>query len=166
MFNKLKNLFSKKPVKETLIEEKKKLSYKEKVEKGRRYELQVIEYFEMNGYSIEHRGATKKKKDKGIDILAKRENIYYLIQCKNYAPTTKIKHNLIKEFNSNCLDFINSNKNKLNRENTKFVFAIAHRESLEKCAIHYLKDTNNKCEFMEIKYIEELIEEAEKTHLI
>lgn len=133
---------------------KKKLSLKEKVAKGRKYELQVVKYFEMNGYSIEHRGASKGKIDKGIDILAKKDNIYYLVQCKNYAPTTKIKHTLIKEFNSNCLDFLNAHTKKLNRDNTKFIFAIANIESLEKSAIYYLQDKNNKCEFMEIKYKE------------
>lgn len=157
MIELIKKLLKKEKNQESLQEEtsqKKSLSVKDRIEKGKKYELQVVEYFEMNGYEVEHRGATKKKKDKGIDILAKRENIYYLIQCKNFAPTTKIKHKLIKEFNSNCLDFINANQIKLTRENTKFIFAISNRESLEKCAVHYLKDVNNKCEFMEIKYTE------------
>lgn len=130
-----------------------KLTYKEKIEKGKNFELQVVEHFEINGYEVEHRGKLKGRKDKGIDIPAKKDNTYYLIQCKNYAETTKIKHSIIKEFNSNCLDFLNQNDKKLNKENTKFLFILSNRKSLKKCAIHYLKDNNNKCEFQEVGFV-------------
>jgi hypothetical protein len=134
------------------FESKIKKENESNIQKGKNFEWQIYNHFNNLGYQVENRSAKYKKYDAGIDILAKKEDIYYLIQCKNFSPTTKIKHKLIKEFNSNCIDFINKNSNKLNNENTKFLFIISNYESLEKCALHYINDNNNKCEYMEIKY--------------
>mgnify|MGYP001236551550 CR=1 FL=1 len=134
-------------------DEKKKIE-KNRYQKGKEFEWQVCHNFKKLNFEVDNRSARLGRNDKGIDILAKKDNVYTLIQCKNFATTTKIKHKLIKEFNSNCIDFINKNKSILNEQNTRFLFIISNYESLQKCALYYLNDNNNKCEYMEIKYIE------------
>ncbi len=136
------------------IEQKKKTE-KSRIQRGKEFEWQIYNHYNNLGYQVENRSAKYKKLDGGIDILAKKGNLYTLIQCKNFAPTTKIKHNLVKEFHANCIDFINKNSKKLNDENTKFLLVISNYESLEISALHYLNDKINKCEYLEIKYIEE-----------
>lgn len=136
-------------------DKKTKMSYQEKVERGMSFEKQVAKYFEDLDYKVDHRGLKYKKVDKGIDILAKKEDTYILIQCKNYAATTRIKHNLVKEFNSNCFDFITKNSEKLNIKNTRFLLIVSNESSLQSCAINYIKDDGNKCECREIKYMEQ-----------
>lgn len=132
--------------------QKAKNTYFENVTKGKKFEEQIVRYFEKLKYEVDHRGKRLGIKDKGIDILAKYDEKYFLIQCKNYAPNNKIKHNTIKEFNSNCLDFINSSSGKLNNDNTKFIFICSHKESLDKSALYYFEDSNNKCEFQIMEY--------------
>ena len=56
--------------------------------KGKLYEEQIAKHYKDNGYLVDERGKRKKFKDKGIDLLVKKDDSYTLIQCKNYAPTT------------------------------------------------------------------------------
>ncbi len=126
---------------------------KENKEKGKQYESFLSNHFNNLGYEVDERGKRKGKKDKGIDLLLKKDNIYTLVQCKNYAQTTKINHSKIKEFNSNCLTFIEINENILNKNNTKFLFIIPNKQSLKNCALKYFEDDTNKCQYEIIEVI-------------
>jgi restriction system protein len=97
---------------------------------------------------VDEKGKNESKKDGGIDLLIKKDNIYGLIQCKNYAPTTKLSQKLLRMFYGDCNIFIE--KYNLNKENTKFIFIISNKESLTRSANQYLNEYNNfKCEVIE-----------------
>ncbi len=88
----------------------KKLTYKEKLEKGRKFERFIGKRLEKKGYKVNYNGEIKGKKDDGIDLVAYMENITLLVQCKNWkANGRKIKHNNIKEFLGNCEIYLSKN---------------------------------------------------------
>jgi HJR/Mrr/RecB family endonuclease len=132
--------------KEKYNKEKRKKQYFENVQKGQEYELKVVEHYKQLGFNIDHRGKRLGRRDGGIDILAAKDNKYLLIQCKNYQNEGSIDHKLIKEFNSNCHDFINNNK-QLSLENTEFKFVVPSRKVFKSNAIQYFRNFQNKCRY-------------------
>ena len=127
-----------------------KISYKEKVQKGKDYEEFLANYFSDLGFQVDERGKRKGKEDKGIDLLIKKGGIYTLVQCKNFAPTTTINHSMIKEFNSNCLTFVDINN--LDKEKVEFKFIVPYKKSFKNCAIKYFQENSNKCRYEIVKY--------------
>ena len=113
--------------------------------KGIKYEEKVAKYFRKLGYDVDERGKRLGKKDGGIDLIASNQKETFLIQCKNYKPTTKINHIKVKEFHSNCLTFLN--KTFLPSKTITFKMIFPHEESLKKCAIHVFEDTSNNCTY-------------------
>lgn len=85
-------------------EKRKKSNY----QKGKEYEEQIGKYYENIGYHVIYHGIEKGKKDKGIDLIATRENKTLLIQCKNWENSI-VKQKDIKEFIGNCSLFLEHN---------------------------------------------------------
>ena len=144
-----KNKYSKKVYTD---EEKKQyiLRKKEAINKGKLYEEQIANYYKNAGYLVDERGKRKGKKDNGIDLLVKKDDIYTLIQCKNYAPTSIIPQKTLRAFYGDCVAFIE--KNNLPK-NTNFKLIISNKESLSNNAIKYIEEYGNfECKI--IKYIE------------
>lgn len=87
--------------------------------KGIMYELKIHLLYEDNNYKVFPNGLIKKYKDKGIDLIAKKNNEIILIQCKNYKYPPKM--NLITKFMNDCENFIKENqelcKNKIIHKN-------------------------------------------------
>lgn len=104
----------KKEFKQYSIEEKK--AYAEKMknlkEKGKEYEELVAGYYKLDGYDIYLNGIKKGKKDKGIDIVCKKDNEVILIQCKNWKENSKYKinHEKLKAFVGSCTEYVNEHK--------------------------------------------------------
>jgi len=69
-------------------------------ELGARYERQIGYIYEQQGDRVEYNGIYYGKKDKGIDLIIKKKNVHYVIQCKNYSSTHEIHLNTIDQFNS------------------------------------------------------------------
>ena len=144
-----KNKYSKKVYTD---EEKKQylLRKKEAIKKGKLYEEQVAQHYISAGYLVDERGKRKGKKDNGIDLLVKKDDIYTLIQCKNYAPTSIIQQKILRAFYGDCVAFIE--KNNLPK-NTNFKLIISNKESLSNNTIKYIEEYGNfECKI--IKYIE------------
>lgn len=124
--------------------------YYENIKKGKDFEKKVEEYFKDQNYLVENRASKYGKKDNGIDLIAKKDGIYYLIQCKNYDTVNGIRQKTISKFNGDCWDIIN-NSNKLTNKNTKFLFIISNKESLHYGALKYFEENRNKCEYLVYK---------------
>ena len=91
----------------------KKLTYQEKIEKGKKFERFIGQRLEKKGYKVNYNGEVKGKKDDGIDLIAYMANITLLVQCKNWkADGRKIKHNHLKEFLGNCEIYLGKNNQK------------------------------------------------------
>ena len=93
------------------IRQKPKISYKEKVKKGKVYEKFISKHYRSLGYHVIEHGKIMGKKDQGIDIIAQKRDETILIQCKNFHKNTtwKIKQKDIKAFRMDCIDFIGEN---------------------------------------------------------
>ena len=126
---------------------KRKMTNQEKKDKGDRYEIFLEQYFLELGYKVDPRGQRLGKKDGGIDLIIKKDNIYTLIQCKNNAPTTPVSQRTARMFNGDCMQFIKNNSKKFNEQNTKFLFIIPYEQSLNKVTKEYFLDNNNKCKY-------------------
>ncbi|MDD2508489.1 MAG: restriction endonuclease [Aliarcobacter skirrowii] len=113
---------------------------KELREKGKEYEEFVAGYFKIDGYEIELHGIKNGVKDKGIDIICKKDNELILIQCKNWRADTKYKinHEKLKAFVGSCTEYINQNR--LFDKNIKLKF-VTSNYILDKSAEMFLKES-------------------------
>ena len=123
-------------------------------EKGAIYEEYICEYFFKLGYQVEPRGKKKGLNDKGVDIVIKKDNIYTLIQCKNYAPTSPISEKILTNIYGQLTAFIEHNPNKLNKNNTRLFLIASNKESLNAKSLKFLNDTKNRLEYQIIEYKE------------
>jgi len=109
--------------------------------KGKLYEEQIAKYYKDLGYEVDERGKRKGIKDKGIDLLIKKDDVYSLIQCKNYAPTTKVTEKPLRTFYGDCMAFVD--KNNLCSDSTNFIFIISNEKSISKTAKSYINENKN-----------------------
>ena len=129
-------------------EEKKAWGAKQKelkdglIEKGSNYELFVAEHYRSKGYDVLEHGKEYGKLDKGIDLIAKKENEIIIIQCKNWKAGGKftVDHAIVKEFIGNVATFLD--KNAIYKDYiVKKIFAVSERV-LDKSAMEFI--TANK----------------------
>ncbi len=117
----------------------KKLTYKERIEKGKKFEIFIGKRLEKKGYKVDYNGERKGKKDDGIDLVAYMRNITLLVQCKNWkADGRKIKHNHLKEFLGNCEVYIE--KNNQNKENKIVKVFCTSNYILDKSAEKFIEE--------------------------
>lgn len=71
------------------------------------YEEYIGHLLENDGYSLEYNGIEKRRKDEGIDLIATKDNITLLIQCKCWKKTTVISKSSINSIKGkskyNCI---------------------------------------------------------------
>ena len=139
--------------------EQNRKKYFENVKKGKDYEEYLERYFNEKGYLVDNRSKRKGRKDNGIDFFLKKDNIYTLVQCKNFAPTTIIKQDMIRKFNGDCLNFVINNN--LENDKVKFKFVVPSKKSLHNGAIYYFRDESNKCRYEIIEFEKENITPGE-----
>jgi len=132
----------------SLQKNKQKLTYKQKIEKGDLFEKLVSEYYINKGYTIKKNG-TKRFKDEGIDIIAKKENKTLLIQCKDWA-TWKYSEKQFKQFLGSCQAY--SKKYNLIEKETKNIFVISKNNITKQGMVFTIE---NK-ELFEVKIIPNL----------
>lgn len=129
-------------------EEKKAWGAKQKelkdglIEKGSNYELFVADHYRSKGYDVLEHGKEYGKLDKGIDLIAKKENEIIIIQCKNWKAGGKftVDHAIVKEFIGNVATFLD--KNAIYKDYiVKKIFAVSERV-LDKSAMEFI--TANK----------------------
>lgn len=120
----------------------------EKIQKGRRYEVQIGNYFSDLGYFIERTGLYMGKRDGGIDIICNNKNKYeiLLIQCKNWVNPPKQKD--LKVFLYDCRNFVESRNLQGDINHIRFLF-ITSCPQMDKGAEHFIKE-NPKLEYIQI----------------
>lgn len=77
--------------------------------KGRLYEYKIKCYLENQGFKVYPNGYINGKKDKGIDLIAYKDNDIHLIQCKCYRYPPK--QDLIRKFYGDCKFYEDKNPN-------------------------------------------------------
>lgn len=69
-------------------------------EVGLRYEQYIGYLAEKQGFEVVYHGATKGKKDGGIDLIAKKDGKTIIVQCKNIREKNKIHENVVNQLNT------------------------------------------------------------------
>jgi len=85
------------------------MSYKDRKEKGDKYEEYICELYKKENYIVEPHGKKKGVHDLGIDIIAKKGRKIIFIQCKDWDINNKYKitHKDIQYTRMNARDYIN-----------------------------------------------------------
>ncbi len=122
---------------------------KENENKGKDFELYVGKEYETLGYAVNYNGIERKRKDEGIDLIAKNHQEILLIQCKNWKNKL-ITHKDLKEFIGNCMVYKEKylkNENK----NIKNIY-VTSNDILDKSAKYFINENKNIIKYEIINY--------------
>jgi len=128
--------------------QKKKTTYAERQKKGEEYEKYIADFFKEQNYTISNHGIDNKKKDGGIDVIAKKDKTILFIQCKNWNAKNKnrITHVDIKKTRTEINDYIE--KNPLYKNYKIKTYYITSEDILDKSAKLYIKEHKEKIEHL------------------
>ncbi len=138
--------------KEEIIKPK-KMTTKEKKEKGDKYEEFIAIHYKTQGYTIAEHGKDNGVKDGGIDIIAKKGKEMLFIQCKNWDinGSKKIEAKDIKYTRQDASDYIE--KNPVYEMYKHKVIYIMAENVLHRSAYYYIQEHHEKVEFKIIPMI-------------
>ncbi|MDA3053118.1 restriction endonuclease [Campylobacter sp. JMF_01 NE2] len=126
-----------------------KTTYKQKIQKGKEYEYQIMQFYKNKNYTVYPKGYIEKKQDEGIDIIAYKENEILLIQCKNWTNAPKQKE--IKVFITDCEVYLNKNKETIKNKTIRKIFVTSY-EKID-YGVKLFLDKFNKENQIKIEYI-------------
>ena len=148
-----KNLLHDKAIREQIIKHTKeiektevvKTTYKEKIEKGKEYEVFVSGHYKDRGYFVYENGLLNGRKDGGIDLIAVKDTELIFIQCKNWNENTKykIEHKDIKVFEMDVNNYLEKNPMFQSDKYLKKLKYIISGNFIHKSAIKYIEEKNN-----------------------
>jgi hypothetical protein len=72
---------------------------------GRDYELCCGQYFENKGYHVVYFGTEMRLNDMGRDLIATKDNIVYIIQCKYWSQTRLIHEKHIAQLYGSMVEY-------------------------------------------------------------
>jgi len=139
-------------VQEHELYQTKKLSEKEKKEKGDMYETYVANFFREQGYYVWEHGKEKGVKDSSIDLLVKKERCIYFVQCKHWE-SWKIDHKEVKATRTDIRDYIQNNseiKFIIKDYKTKILY-VTSKYCLTAGAKKYIEENENILEYQVVK---------------
>lgn len=123
--------------------------------KGKAYEKYIANFFRKQGFYVWEHGLEKGRKDKSIDLMIKRENYFYFVQCKNWE-NWKIDHKEIKATKTDVIEFLENKpefKKLIDGYKTKILY-ITSKECLNAAAKKYIEERKEEIEYQVIKIIE------------
>lgn len=81
-------------------------------EAGILYERYVGYMYEKDGWKVQYIGATQKLEDMGRDLLAEKDGIVHVIQCKRWRTDKLIRENVVFQTYGTAILYKIQNKNK------------------------------------------------------
>ncbi|MCW8895184.1 MAG: restriction endonuclease [Sulfurimonas sp.] len=125
-----------------------KMTNKEKKEKGDNYEEYIANFFKKNGYYVWEHGKEKGVKDNSIDLLIKKENYIYFVQCKNWEKW-KINHKEVKATRTDIREYLQKNKEFFNiiKSYEQKILYVTSKECLTAGAYKYIEENNEILEY-------------------
>ena len=63
---------------------------KTKWQVGRDYEMYIGQQFENQGFDVKYTGIVKNLEDMGRDLICKKKDVTYIVQCKNWSQEKEI----------------------------------------------------------------------------
>jgi len=125
----------------------KKMTLKEKKDKGDKYEEYIANYFREQGYYVWEHGKEKGVEDSNIDLFVKKEKNIYFVQCKDWE-TWKLDHNKVKATRMDVNDYLDNNpmlKEMINDFDWKVLY-VTSKKCLTKGAYTYIEKNNDLVE--------------------
>lgn len=118
------------------------------IKKGQEYEYKIKCYFDSLGYNVYPNGYINGKKDKGIDLIAYKNNEVHLIQCKCYKNPPK--QDLLRMFLGDCEIYIKNNQSKL-KNKTIYKDFITSCKNKDYGVIKFLEENKNIIDYLIIE---------------
>ncbi len=137
--------------KNTYTEDRKKDIYQDNVEKGKNYEEYIANYFRENGYYVWEHGKEKGMKDSSIDLIIKRENYIYFVQCKNWEKW-KIDHKEVKATRTDVREYLKDNGEFYNlvKNYKQKILYVTSKDCLTAGAYTYIEENKEILEYQVI----------------
>ncbi|MGA1939441.1 restriction endonuclease [Arcobacter sp. YIC-310] len=107
---------------------------------GNDYEEFISNKYKSAEYKVELRGIKESFNDGGLDLIAKKNNIIVLVQCKNWKMSNSYKVNQkdLRAFVGDCFLYL-KDKN-LEGKKVSYHFIVSHDNILTKSAEIFLKE--------------------------
>ena len=126
-----------------------------KKEKGDMYETYVANFFKKQGYYVWEHGKEKGVHDSSIDLLVKKENYIYFVQCKNWEKW-KITHKEVKATRTDVREYLKKEKMlwELIKGYDSKILYVTPTACLARSAYTYIQENSNIVEYQVIPIIE------------
>ncbi len=144
-------------------ETKKRTTYAEKKAKGDEYEKYIAEHFRKQDYYVWEHGKEKGVKDSSIDLIIKKEENIYFVQCKNWE-NWKINHKEIKATRTDVREYLKKENflwNLIKNYKSKILY-VTPKECLSKSAYTYIQENNDIVEYQVIPIINETFNNSQR----
>jgi Holliday junction resolvase-like predicted endonuclease len=122
-----------------------------KKEKGNEYENYVANFFREQGYYVWEHGKEKGVQDSSIDLIVKRDENIYFIQCKNWEKW-KIDHKEVKATRTDVRDYLKNNESFYNiiKNYKQKILYVTSKECLTTGAYKYIEENKDILEYQVI----------------
>lgn len=134
-------------------EQKRKYAIKKKnnKEKGDRYEKFVASFFREQGYYVWEHGKDKGVKDDGVDLLVKKNEYIYFVQCKDWE-NWKIDHNTIQAIQTKVRNLLEKEEGlrKLTNGYKQKILYVSSKKCLTAGAYKYIEENSEILEYQVI----------------
>lgn len=119
-----------------------------KKEKGDKYEEHVANFFREQGYYVWEHGKEKGVQDSSIDLIIKRDEYIYFVQCKNWEKW-KINHKEVKATRTDVRDYLKNNESFYNmiKNYKQKVLYVTSKECLTAGAYKYIEENSDILEY-------------------
>lgn len=115
--------------------------------KGDAYEIYLIDHFKSQGYIVVEHGLLHGKKDRGIDIILRKDNENFFIQAKSWKNGGRqIDHTMIKAFIGDVAFYIEDNP-AFGVANIKRYYITAN-DVLDSSAKNFIREHKDKVEHL------------------
>lgn len=147
----IKNKTDKKETVQEEITVKKRMTKAEKKEKGDEYERYIANYFRENGYIVWEHGKEKGVQDSSIDLIIKKEEYFYFVQCKNWE-NWKIDHKEVKATRTDVREYLEKNEsfNNLVKNYKRKILYVTSKNCLTAGAYTYIEENKEILEYQVI----------------
>ena len=134
---------------------KQNMTKQEKKAKGDMYETYVANFFKKQGYYVWEHGKEKGVHDSSIDLLVKKENYIYFVQCKNWEKW-KITHKEVKATRTDVREYLKKEKMlwELIKGYDSKILYVTPTACLARSAYTYIQENSNIVEYQVIPIIE------------
>lgn len=73
---------------------------------GRDYERYIGQRYEVEGWEVQYFGATQRLEDLGRDLIARRDEETWIVQCKYWSQWSRVRENAVFQLFGSVVDYL------------------------------------------------------------